>query len=63
MNSLVMIDAGIVAELDRTDRSNFLSLFKAVITNDGASVGHLMIERSRSALHQYYYIFIGLSLN
>ena len=44
---LLLIDAGITAELSKADRENFILLFKAVITNNGALVGRLMIERSR----------------
>ena len=45
---LCMIDTGIVAELSSDDRQNFLELFKAVIDNDGSTVGRLMVERSCS---------------
>ena len=45
---LVLIDAGLAASLDRTDRRNFIDLFHAVVTNDGARAGELMIERSAS---------------
>ena len=48
---LCLIDAGIVAELHEADRDNFISLFKAVITNDGKNVGKLMIERSRGSIN------------
>ena len=44
--SLVMIDAGIVSELDRANLRNLLELFEAVIKNDGPRAGRLMIERS-----------------
>ena len=44
---MVLLDAGIYAELDRKDRQNFLSLFKAVLADDGASAARMMIEKSR----------------
>lgn len=44
---LCLIDAGIVAELSADDRRNFIDLFRAVVLNDGVTVGQLMIERSR----------------
>lgn len=45
---LCFIDAGLAVELERTDRYNLIDLFKAVLTNDGYTVGKLMIERSRA---------------
>ena len=50
---LVLIDAGLASHLDSADRRNFIDLFHAVVTNDGARAGQLMIERSasQSCLH------------
>lgn len=45
---IVLIDTGLAASLDREDRRNFIDLFHAVVTNDGARAGALMIERSAS---------------
>jgi aarF domain-containing kinase len=47
VTSLCLIDAGIVAELSRDDKRNFIDLFRAVALNDGARVAELLIERSR----------------
>ncbi|CAM9290423.1 unnamed protein product [Laminaria digitata] len=44
---LVMLDAGIVCELDQHDRKNFIDLFYAVVVGDGKQAGRLMIERAR----------------
>ena len=44
---LVLLDAGIYTELGPEDRQNFLSLFKAVIEDDGAGAARMMIEKSR----------------
>jgi predicted unusual protein kinase regulating ubiquinone biosynthesis (AarF/ABC1/UbiB family) len=44
---LSFIDTGLVANLSKEDRTNFIELFAAVIKNDGTRVGQLMIERSR----------------
>jgi aarF domain-containing kinase len=44
---IVLLDAGIVVRLDATDLRNLRDLFKAVILNDGATAGTLMVERSR----------------
>ena len=43
---MVMIDAGLIAELEAQDRRNFIDLFKAIVLNDGRRVGRLIIERS-----------------
>lgn len=43
---LVLIDAGLTAQLEPEDRRNFVAVFHAIITNDGSRVGQLMIERS-----------------
>lgn len=45
---VAFIDAGLVTELNETNRRNFLDLFKAVSMFDGYQVGELMIERSRT---------------
>lgn len=44
---LIFIDTGLVTELNATNRSNFLDLFKAVAEFDGYKAGHLMCERCR----------------
>ena len=44
---LIFIDAGLVTELNATNRKNFLDLFRAVAEFDGYKAGHLMIERCR----------------
>ncbi|KAK4095913.1 ABC1-domain-containing protein [Parathielavia hyrcaniae] len=44
---LVFIDAGLVTELNATNRRNFLDLFRAVAEFDGYKAGHLMCERCR----------------
>jgi aarF domain-containing kinase len=45
---LVLLDAGLVAELSDKNRQNFIDLFKAVITFDGYQAGKLMVERCRT---------------
>ncbi|CAN6613054.1 hypothetical protein TRVA0_005S02014 [Trichomonascus vanleenenianus] len=42
------IDTGLVTELNKVNRRNFIDLFKAISTFDGYRVGELMIERSRT---------------
>lgn len=44
---LIFIDTGLVTELNATNRTNFLDLFKAVAEFDGYRAGHLMVERCR----------------
>jgi aarF domain-containing kinase len=44
---IVLLDAGIVVRLEANDLRNLRDLFKAVILNDGAMAGTLMVERSR----------------
>jgi aarF domain-containing kinase len=44
---LIFIDAGLVTELNSTNRRNFLDLFRAVAEFDGYKAGHLMCERCR----------------
>lgn len=47
---LILLDAGLVVELLPFDRKNFISLFRAVVDNDGHEVARLMMEYSpRSA--------------
>ena len=43
---LVLLDAGLVVELRPEDRRNFVSLFRAVIDNDGRRVARLIMEYS-----------------
>jgi hypothetical protein len=45
---LILLDAGLVTELDAADRRNFLDLFTAVALGDGRLAAQLMVERSRS---------------
>lgn len=45
---LVVLDAGIVCELDRHDRKNFIDLFYAIVVGDGEQAGRLMIERVKT---------------
>lgn len=44
---LIFIDTGLVTELNETNRTNFLDLFKSIAEFDGYRAGHLMISRSR----------------
>lgn len=44
---LILIDTGLVTELNHTNRTNFLDLFKAIADFDGYRAGHLMVERCR----------------
>ncbi|KAM3421264.1 hypothetical protein BST61_g1669 [Cercospora zeina] len=44
---LIFIDAGLVTELNETNRTNFLDLFKSVAEFDGYKSGRLMVERCR----------------
>lgn len=44
---LIFIDTGLVTELNATNRTNFLDLFRAVAEFDGYKAGHLMCERCR----------------
>ena len=44
---LIFIDTGLVTELNRVNRQNFLDLFRAVAEFDGFRAGHLMCERCR----------------
>ncbi|CAI4211725.1 unnamed protein product [Parascedosporium putredinis] len=44
---LIFIDAGLVTELNNTNRQNFLDLFRAVAEFDGYKAGNLMCERCR----------------
>lgn len=45
---VVFIDAGLVTELNKTNRRNFIDLFKAIAIFDGFKAGELMVERSRT---------------
>ncbi|KAJ9609482.1 hypothetical protein H2200_005809 [Cladophialophora chaetospira] len=44
---LIFIDTGLVTELNATNRTNFLDLFRSIAEFDGYKAGHLMIERCR----------------
>jgi aarF domain-containing kinase len=44
---LIFIDTGLVTELNTTNRTNFLDLFRAIAEFDGYKAGHLMVERCR----------------
>jgi len=44
---LIFIDTGLVTELNATNRTNFLDLFRALAEFDGYKAGELMIERCR----------------
>ncbi|KAH8200348.1 hypothetical protein TruAng_005501 [Truncatella angustata] len=44
---LIFIDAGLVTELNATNRRNFLDLFRAVAEFDGYKAGQLMCDRCR----------------
>ncbi|KAL9945811.1 hypothetical protein ACHAQF_008368 [Verticillium nonalfalfae] len=44
---LIFIDTGLVTELNATNRTNFLDLFRAVAEFDGYKAGNLMCERCR----------------
>lgn len=45
---LWFIDAGLVTELNPTNRLNFIELFKAIATFDGYKAGELMVAKSRT---------------
>ncbi|KAK5948851.1 hypothetical protein OHC33_010102 [Knufia fluminis] len=45
---LIFIDTGLVTELNNTNRSNFLDLFKSIAEFDGYKAGRLMVEKCRS---------------
>ncbi|KAI7870471.1 hypothetical protein BDF14DRAFT_1873937 [Spinellus fusiger] len=45
---LVFIDAGLVNELNDTNRLNFLDLFQAIAQFDGYRAGELMVERCKT---------------
>lgn len=45
---IVFIDAGLVTQLNATNRQNFLDLFRAIAEFDGYRTGQLMVERCRS---------------
>jgi aarF domain-containing kinase len=44
---IIFIDTGLVTELNPTNRTNFLDLFKSIAEFDGYKAGHLMVERCR----------------
>jgi aarF domain-containing kinase len=44
---LIFLDTGLVTELNATNRTNFLDLFRAVAEFDGYKAGQLMCERCR----------------
>ncbi|KAL4932267.1 ABC1 kinase family protein [Aspergillus undulatus] len=44
---LIFIDTGLVTQLNDTNRTNFLALFRAVAEFDGHRAGELMVERCR----------------
>jgi predicted unusual protein kinase regulating ubiquinone biosynthesis (AarF/ABC1/UbiB family) len=44
---LVLLDAGLVVELQPEDRRNFADLFGAVVLGDGQLAGSLLLERAR----------------
>ncbi|KAL9045936.1 MAG: hypothetical protein Q9214_001107 [Letrouitia sp. 1 TL-2023] len=44
---LIFIDTGLVTALNKTNRTNFLDLFKAIAEFDGYRAGQLMVERCR----------------
>jgi len=48
MPKLVLLDAGLVVQLQPHDKKNFVSLFKAVLDNDGREAARLMIEHMSS---------------
>eukprot|EP00934_Nitzschia_sp_Nitz4_P001785 Nitzschia sp. Nitz4//scaffold114_size70088//7849//9373//NITZ4_005968-RA/size70088-augustus-gene-0.0-mRNA-1//1//CDS//3329533396//1785//frame0 len=45
--TIVFLDAGIANSLSRDDQRNLVDLFRAVIFNDGARAGRLMVERAK----------------
>lgn len=45
--TIVFLDAGIANSLSRNDQRNLIDLFQAVILNDGARAGRLMVERAK----------------
>jgi len=44
---LILLDFGLVVQLQRSDRRNFLDLFRAVVTGDGKGAGTLLLERAK----------------
>ncbi|KAK9897361.1 ABC1-domain-containing protein [Cystobasidium minutum MCA 4210] len=45
---IVLLDTGLVTELDDENRRNFIELFRAVAEFDGYKAGRLMVERCKS---------------
>lgn len=43
---LVLLDAGLVVELRKNDRRNFVELFAAIVSKDGAKAGRLLLDRA-----------------
>ena len=48
---IIFLDAGIVSELGKADRKNFIDLFYAIAKGDGRAAGRLMIERVSATAH------------
>ena len=45
---IVLLDTGLVTQLDGDNRKNFIDLFRAVAEFDGYKAGRLMVERCKS---------------
>lgn len=45
--TIALLDAGIATSLSPSDQRNLIDLFRAVILNDGANAGRLMVERAK----------------
>ena len=45
--TIAFLDAGIATSLSPNDQRNLIDLFRAVILNDGANAGRLMVERAK----------------
>lgn len=45
---ICFLDVGLVTELNKVDRRNFIDLFQALLEFDGYKAGELMVERSRT---------------
>jgi aarF domain-containing kinase len=46
--SLVVLDAGLVAELSEYDKKNFIDLFATVVEGNGIAAAELMVHRARN---------------
>eukprot|EP00730_Choanoeca_flexa_P006473 TRINITY_DN12159_c0_g1_i3.p1 TRINITY_DN12159_c0_g1~~TRINITY_DN12159_c0_g1_i3.p1 ORF type:complete len:558 (+),score=130.89 TRINITY_DN12159_c0_g1_i3:186-1859(+) len=44
---ILLLDGGIVTEMTKRDRINFIDLFGAIVQKDGRECGHLMLSRAR----------------